>query len=66
MPQFEVHAPFAGWARIKAEADSEAQAIERALASEIDLHECVDEFRVVASLGRGVATAERIDETDEI
>jgi hypothetical protein len=65
MPQFEVRAPFAGYLRVKVEAESEEQAIEKALSAEIDLAESVEAFRVVPELGRARATVTPIDESAE-
>lgn len=65
MPQFEVRAPFAGYVRVKVEAKSAEEAIEKALTADIDLAKCVDEFRIVRELGRGYATVTPIDDAAE-
>lgn len=62
---YEVRAPFAGYVRVKVEAENEQQAIEKALVAEIDLAECVDGFRVVREIGRGFATVTPIDDATE-
>lgn len=65
MPQFEVRAPFAGYVRVKVEAESEESAIEKALSADISLAECVEDFCVVRTLGKGYATVKTIDDAAE-
>lgn len=63
--QFEVRAPFAGFVRVKVEAGSADDAIAKALSADIDLNECVEDFRVVRTLGLGYATVKAIDDDAE-
>jgi len=65
MPQFEVRAPFAGYVRVKVEADSQEAAIEKVLGDEFVLADCIDEWRVVRNLGKGYATVTPIDDSAE-
>jgi hypothetical protein len=65
MPQFEVRAPFAGYVRVKIEAEDEASAIEKVLGDEFVLAECIDEWRVVRNLGKGYATVTPINDSAE-
>jgi hypothetical protein len=63
--QFEVRAPFAGYVRVKVEAESAEHAIAKALSADINLAECVEDFRVVRTLGLGYATVTPIEDAEE-